>query len=364
MIIIGSTYLIIVYLSIFFHKKTKLYFAISCILLAYISYNIAVFPEMDLFRHYQTLELFRNISWEFTTNNYLDTNPLFVIYLYLIGFMNNNGWLPAITVFVAYYLISLKIYQYGNKVGVKNKYVILCFLFILFNFNYNWLVSGIRSYLAFAIFSYFLYSELIEGKHKRLCWSVYIGLCFFHWIMTLFLLIRILLLIKNRHTSFIIVSFLIGIMFFLPSINNILSLFTNIQLFSLIVEKYISYRSYSNFGKWQFLFNIIKYFTLVLIYFYCRMYKKKYVNSKYDQYVVMIIALLIGTVLEYQMFLRTTDFLLLLLSPYIIQLFSKNTLGNAKLGLAIMKLIVISEAILMLSFYLLYEYRYGLFFLF
>lgn len=364
MIVLGSTYLIIVCLSLFFKKKVKICFLISCFLLAFISYNIAVYPEMDLFRHYQKLELFRNIGWDSIVSNYLHTNPVFNIYLYLIGVLNNNGWLPAITVFVAYFLIAIKILQYGKKINIANIIIIFCFLFTLFNFNYIWLVSGIRSYLAFAIFSYFIYNELVEGKYKKLCWFVYIGLCFFHYIMVLFLFIRILLFVNKKYTLFIIMSCLIGIMLLLPYINNIFSSFTNIQLFSLIVEKNIGYQSYSTFGKWQFLFNVIKYLTLISIYFYCRIYRNKYSTRQYDQYVLMIIALLIGTISEYQMFLRTTDFLLLLSSPYIIRLFKKEPLNNSKSSSGPIKLIVTAEAILMLFFYFIYEYRYSLFFIF
>jgi hypothetical protein len=361
---------LMLFFSVFLPRKmVKVYFFLSCILLSYISYHIEIYEAMDLYRHHQQIDMIRRGVY---TLSFLESkNPLFMLYLNLIVFIGDNAWLQTITVFTAYALITTIIYRYSERENLSHKYLLICFFFILFNYNYNWLVAGIRSYLGFAVLSFFLYMELIENKYKMAAWLVYIGMCFFHYIFIVFLLIRVLLIFKIKCSSFFINILLLFIVFLLPSVNNILLAFPHVTLFTIIAEKNIGYETYSTFGIWQYLMTLGKFFTLVILYLYYWRFCKNSKTIKYDNYVLMTIMLLLGTINKYQMFLRVTDFLLLLSIKCFVDIFKKERI---KSGFASKKIsskeksllfaLVILETIVILGFYMSYEYRYSIFFVF
>ncbi len=369
MVEIIVVYIIIVLVGyMFFRKFPRLYFLFACLLLSYLSYHVVVAPygPMDLSQHYHALNVIHALHWGNLWEVLRESpRPLFILYLYVISFLGNNSWLPAITVFLGYFFITTIIYKYSKRLKSNQILPFFCFIFVLLNFNYNWLLSGIRNYLAFSMLALCLYMELIERKYKLVCWVIYVSICFFHFIMLVFLWLRILLIFRNKITSVFIYVLILCSILLAPLCLDYFKLF-NLPLFDIAVKKQIAYQNYNTFGKVQWVICLAKLFAIVSVYFYCVFYRKAYKEKDYDAYVLMVICLVVGLTNQYQFFLRTTDFLVCLIAPYIIQVFTPPCGRAKRRNLTLHKfnflLLFTGETLLCFGYYIYIEYRYSLFF--
>ncbi|PGT89046.1 EpsG family protein [Bacillus sp. AFS040349] len=361
---------------IFPREKLNYYFLLISFILAIIGFFVVPNNTMDLYKHYQVLEAIRISGIEVVSNhNYYDSLPIFRIYFYLISFLQYNGFLPAITVFITYALTFKTIYKLGIRYNVSKLGMLLAMLFFVGTFNYLGLLSGIRNMLAFSVFAYFLYIDLVEKKNSLFCWLIYILLCFFHSSTVVLVLFRLLLYLYNKFTGKIINIVLIAWSFGSFMIINMLDSLTDIKLFKLLI---MQIEGYSTLDYYPIIPAISKYLILITImitFLYFMNVNKSIKELKgITRFSALIIAFTIGSITNYHIFVRFVNFLIFL-SPIYIMLISKNiypytsevnhaaitwrqTSKNKKLTKSILVLLIISISLLSILYLFVFQYRY------
>lgn len=140
----------------------------------------------DLYRHYYTINSFRN-----GTGNLFE-NPLILFRLacLLISQTNNNGWLPCISVLLWGFFTGKILRHYISNTFYKTKAVLLYYLMVLGGCSVLYIVSGIRNTLVFAICCYAFY--FYHEQHRRKFYIISLISCGIHVSGVVFIILTIL----------------------------------------------------------------------------------------------------------------------------------------------------------------------------
>lgn len=194
---------------------------------------------MDLTRYFQQLSNYSVLSWSSFVELVLKRNILVVqeLLFYIIAKTNNFHLLPAIVIFVVYYITLYMITDYAKRNSINSKMMMKVIVFTIFVLPFPSLVSNVRNVLAFSIFILGIYREFQQNKKNLITYLLYILPVFIHISTLALLILRILLKVysikKSRRyiISFTIIgsTYLIGTMDslidILPFSNRILSSF-------------------------------------------------------------------------------------------------------------------------------------------
>ena len=172
-----SIVIIIYFYTINRKINTKLIGCITIIILlglVIIAFMIQPNKSNDLYRHFEKLDIFRNVAFEATSemNDIIGAKILF----YIISLLPSNHFLPVVSVIITYGILF-----YIIKDFAKNKYVTTrCFaISVLLGFSicdYISVVSGIRNTMAFAFIALALYKDLIKNeKGLKIVWPYVIA---------------------------------------------------------------------------------------------------------------------------------------------------------------------------------------------
>jgi hypothetical protein len=310
----------------------NIYFLLISITLSVLAFFFVPPFNFDLIKYYNVLELSRLYGWNYITNlQDFKALPVASVYVFLISQLKYNGFLPAITSFITYSFIFQIIYRAGMRYKSSKSAMMLATVFFTFVFNYFDLISGIRNFLAFAVFAYFIYMELIEKKFKILCWIVYIGLCFFHAAMITFLILRVLLVIYNRFSGKILNILLLISSLLMPLTLSFLGKFSNIPLFELIADKSDMYiygqQNYQSFSGWKAEFASYTIVAILFFVFICFMLLKNKEHPelvRYNKFITLLYSYTLGSINSTQLFTRAYRVLLFLSLVYVVILFKPN----------------------------------------
>ena len=277
----------VIYLA-FQNKEKKFAYILIAILFAVVAFSFQPLPTDDLTREYEKLRNIAEKGWSYfsimTSNlrgqNYSNSfEGLYAaqVYYYLFSKLEVLNWFPAITIFIDYILEFKLLTKIQKRFQLTEKDGFLLFLMIVcFRETYN-MMSGIRNYLAFTIFGYAIYSDLIEKKNRLLCFIVYILCALMHPSAWIIIAIRIACLIPSRKAKNIlcVASLLWGNLF--SVILGLLSRYSGIPLFNSIYVKMYSYvnsgSSYSSLSTassrylWYMASNIFIIMTIAVLFF-------------------------------------------------------------------------------------------------
>lgn len=302
-------------------KKLLTYYVFSAFLLGFLSYKYLPTVYEDLYRHLMMMDEITVGGWNFVKKtHWFKQEPVFMVYAYLVSFLKQNSYLPAITVFITYYLSFSLIYKMLKKYHIPKVVANLSYFFLLSALSLLSVMSGIRNMLAFSIFAYTLYNDLVEKKYRLLAYFIYISLLFVHASVSILLFLRLVINIKNKmfRNTLSIVLLLWGLVS--DWISSILILFDNIYLINLINQKVISY---SNGGS-QYVYStaLIRTLSLGVLFLIIVIDLpniKKIIPQLYDyyQYILLSMSFVVGSFFQYDIFVRTIAFLILS-SPIII----------------------------------------------
>lgn len=342
-------------------------------IIALISFFIKPTYKMDLYRHYETLDLFRQGGWTSVINHrYFTSLPIFSIYFYIVSRLSNNGFLPMITIFIEYILVFFMILKCSKKFDTTKTSILYASIFFISTFNYFGAVSGIRNMLAFSIFAYFLYIDLVENKKKLICFSIYIILCMFHTSVIILLVFRIVLFVRNKIFITIIGVGLFMSSLYMPIVLKVLNKFQNFEimkLFSLQIESYM-YQSYKEPISHIHSTIILSFIILIFICFATKTRNKYKELEKINIFTSLIICLTVGSYNNFNMYSRFVSFLIIVSSIYIVLYFGirtkkdnyRNVLSiNKKYNYKISNIVffLMIQVIFISNFYLFYfQYRY------
>lgn len=317
---------LIIIISFFFffcpQKYIMQYFIIASLLLAALAFYYSPSQYEDLYYHYIMLDEFKTGGWSFILNtHWFERQPVFAIYVYFISLFPANGFLPAISIFLTYLFPFILIYKIAIKYNVKKIYIVFSFLFILCTMSYLGVMSGIRNMLAFSVFSYVLYVDLVEKKNKIVCFAIYIALCLLHTSVVTLVIFRLLLTIAKRKFFFIIIAiFSLLWPLFNIFIFKVLGLLKELEFFMVLDEQVKGYIG----GGTQYVFSTasIRLISLVIILFcvILSMYMSRNIRNypdKYFRYILLIIFFTAGGIFQYDIFVRMVCFLIFS-SPFVL----------------------------------------------
>ena len=329
-------------------RSLKRYFLFVCLILSGIAFFFQPPDNFDLYRHYQTLDNFRANGWTAVKNIYFfSTAPVYALYFYFISILPMNGFLPAITVFITYYLTFSLIYKISLKYKVSKKNTMMVFIFVIFGLDYLSAISGVRNILAFSIFAYCLYYDLVEEKNRILCFIVYGMMCLLHNSCVILLGFRIVMFLYNKYTKriFQIVFFLWGI--FVPFIVKVLDSIPNYYL-NQISEKIKTYFVGMMFNANLTLFNLGMSILILVIVVAYKNIDEHY--SKHTDYLILAVLFTIGSVKQYDVFIRMGSFLVLSSPYYILRFLNHEKISCDKNLLKIKNLnIIVNIGIIIIS---------------
>ena len=248
-------------------KHLKLFLVLSTAILAYLAYHIVAFEASDLYRYMGTMDLCREMGWEWIYKYYGPHNPLTYAFLYAIAMLNNDAILPALAVVITYGLSFVLLYKASKKLEASFSEITIAYWFLMLNMNFMYVATVIRFYIAFAIMAYFLYMDIIEKKNRPLCFIAYFILCYYHYAMLVFLLLRVVFIFSRKlkgilsgiGTVLIPVVLMTGYTFVEKFGGGASSLFKSAN------DRLQGYETYEVFGIWQFLASMIRVAVFVLI---------------------------------------------------------------------------------------------------
>lgn len=248
-------------------KNLKLFFVISTIVLATLAYHIVAFETSDLYRYIGTMDLCREMGWEWIYKYYGPHNPLTYGFLYVVSMFNNDAILPALAVAITYGLSFVLLYKTSKRLQSSFSEITIAYWFLILNMNFMYVATVIRFYIAFAIMAYFLYMDIVEKKNRPLCFLVYFILCYFHYAMLVFLLLRIVFTFSRKLKGFLsgigtilIPAVLMAGYSFIDKFGGGIS-----SLFKSASDRLQGYENYEVFGIWQFLASMVRVAVFIVI---------------------------------------------------------------------------------------------------
>ena len=248
-------------------KNLKLFLLISTVVLSFLAYHIVAFEASDLYRYMGTMELCREMGWEWIYKYYGPHNPLTYGFLYVVSMFNNDAILPALAAAITYGLSFVLLYKASIKLQSSFTDITLAYWFLILNMNFMYVATVIRFYIAFAIMAYFLYMDIVEKKHRPLCFLAYLVLCYFHYAMLVFVLLRVVFTLSRKlkgilsgiSTILVPIVLMAGYSFIEKYGGGIGSLFKSAS------DRLQGYESYEVFGIWQFLASIVRVAVFIVI---------------------------------------------------------------------------------------------------
>lgn len=337
---IVTAVLIVAMIIAFFIPREFLgkYFIIASvgISLAYLSFNPPY--DYDLYRHYALLDTLKHYSLKdiFLPNSFVSMGLLrdysvsakvYLLLAYLIGKINIPRLLPFLAGIVIYgfssriiILQSKSFIVKGEKVESWKMAVCFCFLLALADFRS---VSGIRNMMAYALFAFMLYLDLVKynNKYKILFFAGYVVLAGIHAAIIPFIAVRLILELTKVIPAWIISIYMLLSYTFINSSIKLLEQFSSVPFVSILIfqiEKY-AFGSITDYNVRNVIVRGIIIVIYCLIYFYVRsFYKIDDGLKRYGCYFSFSAMLTLGSISQYDIFIRNDLLLLFLILPFLL----------------------------------------------
>lgn len=200
----------IVFCALYFLIPQKyvgwLFFAVT-LALSIMAFNCVPKETDDLSNYFWQLDVLRKGGWDTfqvmlkDDNNHWGALPVCGYYFYFISRLGDNGFLPAITIFAAYGAMFLVLYKASVRFKVNKWYLFLSCVFLLTTYWFYDICSGIRNGLAFTIFIACVYFDIVEKKHRLLCYVGYALCVGLHSSVIMLVVLRLTLALTKKHES-------------------------------------------------------------------------------------------------------------------------------------------------------------------
>lgn len=222
---VGSIFVILGFKN---DRKNYIHYSIMLSLLfAALAYWFIPSHEMDLTRYFDILNIYSNMTWNEFVDYRLMNNILVIqeLIFYIIAQSNNFYLLPALSVFIVYFVSFYQISDYAIRMEISSKQLYTALLVTILILPFPTIVSNVRNVMAFALFSLAVYRDLIQNKRNSLTILLYVIPCFIHISTLALVIIRITTkFIKlNRKRSLIVYGVTIFGVFLFSSFAKIAS---------------------------------------------------------------------------------------------------------------------------------------------
>lgn len=236
-------------------KKGKLFFLLPvCIYLFVLGLYFEPTIFSDLTRYFSNyMDVARGMNFFDYNNSFLGTEKLFVVqhtFFYVLSRFKTNQILPAITVFLVYFLGFYILSDYFKKIDTKKNVEFFCYLFFLIVVPFALVANNIRNILAVALIAVALYKDMFAKGNKLIIGLIYLIACLMHIGVVPFVLIRLFIIINN----FSLKRLAVWLLFFAIFCGGLL-LFIRTSFGTYFFEKMVFYltagsNSQSNVNAW------------------------------------------------------------------------------------------------------------------
>lgn len=167
-------------------KANWLSFLALVFALSYLAFYIEPNDTDDVMRYFKQLVYLKDYGYDYLQRcfnegiNGWDVYRVAGYYFYFISKLPDVHYLPAITIFIAYFLNLLVIYKISVKFDINKLYTYLGVMFFMSTYWYYDIYSGIRNGLAFAVIMACAYYQFVEKKNIVLCIIGYVLACLTH----------------------------------------------------------------------------------------------------------------------------------------------------------------------------------------
>lgn len=304
-------------------KNTFIYIVLLAILIAIVAYNFNPKQEQDLYRYnYLMEEKYSQLNlWEYFEIMFQNNKFIFTLLMYITAKIGNYSILPFICTFIGYFIVIYTIFDYVKIKKIqqyKGILILIAFICIFYFINF---ISGLAQFLATSISFLAFYLEYIKGKTKKYYKILYILPGFIHASMFSAIIIRILLNFKLKNTKFIIIPLFILYGLARNFIYNIVILFDNIPLISVLVSKAEMYLldSPNTFYSIYPVTITLLVFCYLLIYLLTNKKVRETENEKFCDLIFIVLFFNICSIQYYTIFVRILDFSIILMNIYLIK---------------------------------------------
>ncbi|EJT6498973.1 EpsG family protein [Clostridium perfringens] len=247
------------------------------------------------------------------------STPIAILYLYLIGKLKYDGFLPMITSLIFFGNSFAILTKFSKRYSIKPKNISIGLLFFLSSGVFIEVISGIRSMLAFSILAMCIYNEFIDEKPIIYDSIWYLIASLMHPVALVLTIIRFIFIFFEGSKSvskiifnftIFIISFILVIIYGDKYINSTID----------IIKHYIGSSVYRY--VWEY---IIGFFMLIVIInmliYYSNNIKKYYKDNKLNKlykFSCLITTIIIIMSFEYSTFHRFILLLSILVLPILL----------------------------------------------
>ena len=182
-------------------KNYKAYCFVIALAFASFAYCYKALTASDIVRYFNYIEEITPVSFHrmFTYGSY-GSSGLFVFNAacWIAGRLNDPSIVPALSIFIVYYLsLYMTCYTY-NTLQSKRRSLMVSLLFILTALNFYALTNNVRNVLAIVLIGYATFRDCYEKKHDIWTYALYILPVFIHTSAILILALRFVILLSNK----------------------------------------------------------------------------------------------------------------------------------------------------------------------
>ncbi len=241
-------------------KHYKLYLFLTVCACSALAFFVVPTPNMDLHRYINVMDLYREVGFRWVLQNDMHSNPLASLFFLAVSQLEDDRFLPMIAVFLSYGFSLALLYKAGKRFGARRAELNLALLFFMLNFNFYYVIDVVRIYICFAIMAYFLYVDIVEKKRRWLCWLVYIALCYVHYAMLVFVLVRLYFACTRKLRGGLAVASACVLPVILVVGYKIVLRFggASFDILGTVSNKAQGYLDYQVFGIWQFIASVLR----------------------------------------------------------------------------------------------------------
>ena len=167
-------------------KASWLSFLLLVLALSYLAFYVEPNETDDVRRYFKQLIYLKDYGYDYLSRcfnegiNGWDVYRVCGYYFHFISKLPDVHYLPAVTIFIVYFLNLLIIYRLSVKFEVNKLYTYFGAMFFISTYWYYDTYSGIRNGLVFAVIIACAYYQFVEKKNVPLCIAGYILACLTH----------------------------------------------------------------------------------------------------------------------------------------------------------------------------------------
>ena len=239
--------IICILLALVFKKRMSWSCIVSAILLGLIAYSISDTGQEDYVIHKTVYDHVQKGGFEsIATHYYFLTSPLYVFYVYLLSFFQDNRMLSVINTFLCYLNVFTVMLVAFKRTNGSSRNLLKCFIYLICVLPWVDFSLGIRGGYAFSLCALAFLYDSSPGRYRLLSLLFFIIPIFIHQACSAILLIWLMALFVNkfkgiRRIAFFVV-FLTGLMSAsLTLLGDSLSSIPGLQFISVVTHSLDEY---------------------------------------------------------------------------------------------------------------------------